>query len=44
MEASSVLPDLQALNTGLASKSDIFWEEFGKFLNEDVGVVVDERC
>ena len=43
MEDPSILPDLQALNTGHASKFNVFWEECGKFLNEDVGVAVDDR-
>ena len=43
MEDPSILPDLRALNTGHSSKFNVFWEECGKFLNEDVGVAVDDR-
>jgi len=40
MEDPTVLPDLRALNS---AKFDIFWEECGRFLNEDTGVAVDDR-
>ena len=43
MEDPSILPDLRALNTGHASEFNVFWEECGKFLNKDVGIVVDDR-
>ena len=43
MEDPSVLPDLRAVNTGHASKFNTFWEVCKKFLNEDVGVAVDDR-
>ena len=39
----SILSDLRALNTGHASKFNTFWEECGKFLNENVGIAVDDR-
>ena len=43
MKDPNILPDLRALNTGHASEFNVFWEECGKFLNEDVGVAVDVR-
>lgn len=43
MEDPSVLPDLRALNTGHTTNFKCFWEECGKFINEDVGVAVDDR-
>ena len=43
MEDPTVLPDLITLNLGVAAKFDIFWEECGRFLNEDIGVAVDDR-
>ena len=44
MEDTSILPDFRTLNTGHASKFNVLWEERGKFLNEDVGVAVDDSC
>ena len=42
MEDPNVLPDLQALNSGQASRYDTFWEECAKFLSEEVGSAVDD--
>jgi len=43
MEDPTVLHDLRALNSGQATKFDVFWEECGRFLNEDIGIAVDDR-
>ena len=43
MEDPDVVMDLRELLSGKASKFDIFWEECAKFLQEEVGLAVDER-
>ena len=43
MEDPDVVMDLRELLSGKASKFDVFWEECAKFLQEEVGLAVDER-
>ena len=43
MEDPDVVIDLRELQSGRGSKFDCFWEECEKFLQEKVGVAVDER-
>ena len=43
MEDPDIVVDLCQLHSGRASKFDIFWEECDKFLQEQVGLAVDER-
>ena len=43
MEDPHILQDLRALNKGKSSKYDAFWEKCEQFINEDVGLAVDER-
>jgi len=43
MEDPEIIIDLRELNTGQHTKYDIFWEECQKFLQEDIGLAVDER-
>lgn len=43
MEDTSVLPDLRLQNQAHSDKYESFWDECEKFLNESVGVAVDDR-
>ena len=43
MEDPDIVMDLRELQRGKASKFDIFWDECAKFLQEEVGLAVDDR-
>ena len=43
MEDPEIVLDLRSLNTGQKTKYDCFWDEVEKFLQEDVGLAVEER-
>ena len=43
MEDPEIVIDLRELNTGHHTKYDVFWEECQKFLQENIGLAVDER-
>ncbi len=43
MEDISLLQDLRSQNQGHSNKYEYFWGECEKFLNEDIGVAVDDR-
>ena len=43
MEDPDIVLDLQSFNSGQKSKYDAFWDEVQKFLQEDVGLAVEER-
>ena len=43
MEDPDILLDLRAVNSGQKSKYDLFWDECGKYLNEEVCAAVDDR-
>ena len=43
MEDEDIVYDLRELQSGKKSKFDAFWDECEKFLQEDVGLAVDER-
>ena len=43
MEDPDIVIDLREHNTGRAAQFDTFWDECGKYLNEEIGVAVDER-
>ncbi len=43
MEDPSIVTNLREHNSGRVAKFDKFWEECSKYLNEDIGVAVDER-
>ncbi len=43
MEDPDIVIDLRELQRGRASKFDRFWDECAKFLQEEVGLAVDDR-
>ena len=43
MEDPDIVIDLREHNMGRAAQFDTFWDECGKYLNEEIGVAVDER-
>ena len=43
MEDPEIVLDLRSLNTGQKTKYNCFWDEVEKFLQEDVGLAVEER-
>ena len=43
IEDPYIVLDLQSLNSGQKSKYDAFWDEVQKFLQEGVGLAVEER-
>lgn len=43
MEDPDIVIDLRELQSGRASKFDCFWNKCEKFLQEDIGLAVDER-
>lgn len=43
MEDAEVLPDLRVHNSGQVTKFDCFWKECQSFINEDIGIAVDDR-
>ena len=43
LEDPDIIMDLRSHNTGHGTKYDIFWTECEKFLQEDIGLAVDER-
>ena len=43
MEDPDIVLDLRSLHSGSRSKYDVFWEECEKFLQEEVGLAVEER-
>ena len=43
MEDRDIVLDLRALNTGQKSQYDVFWDECGKFLQEEIGTPVYDR-
>ena len=43
MEDPDIVLDLRSLQSGQKSKYDCFWDEVEKFLQEDVGLAVEER-
>lgn len=43
MEDPDIVVDLRELHSDKRSKFDVFWDECGKFLQENVGLAVDER-
>ncbi len=43
MEDSDIVFDLRALNGKQSGQYDAFWDECGRFLNEDIAVAVDDR-
>ena len=43
MKDPDIVVDLQSLNSGQKSKYDAFWDKVEKFLQEDVGLAVEER-
>lgn len=43
MEDPDIVFDLRELQSARKSKFDVFWDECHKFLQEDVGLAVDER-
>jgi hypothetical protein len=43
MEDPEISPDLCIHNSGHATKFEVFWKKCEEFLNEDIGVAVDDR-
>lgn len=43
MEDPTIVMDLRHLHSGQKSKYDVFWEQCEKFLQEEVGLAVEER-
>ena len=43
MEDPDVLPDLRVHNSGHTTRYEVFWEKCEEFLNENIGVAVDDR-
>ena len=43
MEDPDIVMDLRSLHSGQGSKYDVFWAECEKFLQEDIGLAVEER-
>lgn len=43
MEDPDIVLDLRTLHSGTGSKYNVFWDECAKFLQEDVGLAVEER-
>ena len=43
MEDSEIVADLRHLNSGNKTKYDVFWDECGKFLKQNIGTAVDDR-
>ena len=43
MEDPDIMLDLRHLNSGRKSQYDVFWSECKKFLDEEVGLLVDDR-
>ena len=43
MEDSDIVLDLRYLNSGQKSQYDVFWSKCKKFLDEEVGLPVDDR-
>lgn len=43
MEDPSIVPDLRFYNQGSQPKFDEFWDEYDKFLQEDIDQAVDDR-
>ncbi len=43
MEDPDIVLDLRSLHSGTGSKYNVFWDECAKFLQEDVGLAVEER-
>lgn len=43
MEDPEIVMDLRCLHSGQGSRYDVFWQECEKFLQEDVGLAVEER-
>ena len=43
MEDPDIVVDLRELHKGKISKFDVFWNECAKYLQEEVGLAVDER-
>lgn len=43
MEDPDIVIDLRELQNGPTSKFDVFWEECARFLQEDIGLAVDDR-
>ncbi len=43
MEDPDIVTDLRSIQSGKKSQYDYFWAEVDKFLQEDVGLAVEER-
>ena len=43
MKDPDVIMDLKSLHSGQGTKYDVFWSKCEKFLQEDVGLAVEER-
>ena len=43
MEDPEIVADLRHLNSGAKAMYDAFWDECGKFLEQNIGTAVDDR-
>ena len=43
MEDLDIIPDLRRHNGSTSSNYNIFWDQCNQFLNEDIGVAIDDR-
>ena len=43
IEDFEIVADLRHLNSGNKTKYDVFWDECGKFLEQNIGTAVDDR-